>query len=161
MAKINNPPPPGPRAPLYPWGGPRSVRERLVETGQLSKKKGKKGDPKNPPLASWALLESIGPAHSSEELRLPEPPMPGGHGADLEGFNDRPFLQTVADRGDEDVQFKLDQTLERVMASPERKDRMRALLDRESQMISVVYQMNEDIKDIQRKMRDEQAVEGV
>jgi hypothetical protein len=66
MAKISQQPP----APLWPWGGPRSVRERLVDPKQLDRKS-RKGDPKNPALASAALLEFLAPAHSSEEVRLP------------------------------------------------------------------------------------------
>ncbi len=94
MAKINQQPP---RAPLWPWGGPRTVREKLVDPSQLDrKKKTKAGNPKNPALASSALLDFIGPAHSSEELRLPLPPMPFGHEADLERFSDRPHLASVA-----------------------------------------------------------------
>ena len=101
MAKINNQPP---KAPLWPWGGPRSVRERLVDPAQVNRKKAAKtGNPKNPALASAALLDFIGPAHSSEELRLPLPPHPGGHDADLEGFSDRPHLASVAGRGYEVV----------------------------------------------------------
>jgi len=58
MAKVNQQPP---RAPLWPWGGPRSVRDRLVEPRQLdTRKTKKKGDPKNPSLASAALLDFIG-----------------------------------------------------------------------------------------------------
>ena len=73
MAKINNQPP---KAPLWPWGGPRSVREKLVDPTQFDRKKKlkKTGNPKSPALASAALLDFIGPAHSSEELRLPTPP---------------------------------------------------------------------------------------
>ena len=74
MAKINQQPP---KTPMWPWGGPRSVRERLVDPAQFDRKKKlkKAGDPKNPALASAALMDFIGPAHSSEELRLPLPPV--------------------------------------------------------------------------------------
>ena len=70
---INNRPP----APYWPWGGRRTIREKLVSVEQLERKQRlRKGDAKNPPLASAALLEFIGPGHTSEELRLPEPPVP-------------------------------------------------------------------------------------
>src|SRR5579863_7140672 len=97
MAKLTNFPP---RAPPWPWGGPRSVRERLVDPSQFDrKKKAKKaGNPKSPALPSTELLDFIGPAHSSDELRLPMPPHPQGHDADLSGFNERPLLQGVAER---------------------------------------------------------------
>src|SRR6185369_17960382 len=82
MAKINQNPP---RTPMWPWGGPRSVRERLVDPAQFDRKKQarKAGNPKSPALASAALLDFIGPAHSADELRLPLPPYPEGHDADL------------------------------------------------------------------------------
>src|SRR5688500_7053355 len=88
-------------APTWPWGGPRSVRERLVDPSQLDRRKGKKGDPKNPPLASFALLEFMGPGHTSEELRLPEPAMPTGYDAELAGFADAPHLEALAARADD------------------------------------------------------------
>src|SRR5579883_2089807 len=108
MAKINLPP----RAPPWPWGGPRSVREKLVDPSQLDrKKKAKKGDPKNPALPSADLLDSIGPAHSADELRLPLPPHPEGHDADLSGFNDRPMFDAIADRGDADMRRVMERAL--------------------------------------------------
>src|SRR4051795_2018801 len=101
MAKINQPPVP---QPAWPWGGPRAVREKLVNRTQVdTKKTKKKGDPKNPSLASAALLDFIGPAHSSEELRLPLPVFPEGHDADLDGYVDRQNLQAIAERGDGDA----------------------------------------------------------
>jgi hypothetical protein len=158
MAKINHSPP----APLWPWGGPRSVRERLVEPGQLDRKKkaGKKGDPKNPALASAALLEFIGPAHSSEELRLPIPPHPDGHDADLEGFQDRQFLQTVAKRNASESRRALDRGLARLNAPQDRIDRLRALVGREAQMLSLVAQLCDEVAEIQRRIREEQKHEG-
>src|SRR3954468_13977290 len=134
MAKINNQPPP---SAAWPWGGPRSVRERLIDRAQLDKKKlGKAGNPKSPALPSAALLDFIGPAHSSEELRLPLPPHPGGHDADLEGFSDRPHLASVAGRGEEDQRRMLERGLSKVNAPPERLERLKALLSRESAMLT-------------------------
>ena len=51
MAKVGQ----QPKAPLWPWGGPRSVRDKLVDKTQVTSKARKKGDPKNPALASAAL----------------------------------------------------------------------------------------------------------
>ncbi len=155
MAKINEQPP---RAPLWPWGGPRSVRERLVDPAQLDRKKkaGKKGDPKNPALASTALLDFIGPAHSSEELRLPMPPHPSGHDADLEGFNDFSALQSVADRSEGDSRKAIERGLGRVTAAPDRVERMKALLNREWQMLALVAHFKDEVAEIQRKVREEQ-----
>ncbi|NMO21603.1 hypothetical protein HPC49_32195 [Pyxidicoccus fallax] len=158
MARINNQPP---KAPLWPWGGPRSVRERLVDPSQVDRKKLRKtGNPKNPALASAALLDFIGPAHSSEELRLPLPPHPGGHDADLEGFSDRPHLASVAGRGAEEQRRMLERGLSRVNAPPERLERLKALLQRESAMLSLVDQVNEETKEIIRQMWAAQKDEG-
>jgi hypothetical protein len=157
MAKINNQPP---RAPLWPWGGPRAVREKLVEPSQFDRKKRKAGNPKNPALASAALLDFIGPAHSSEELRLPMPPQPRGHDADLEGFSDRPFLGSVAGRADTEQRQLLERSLSLINTTPERLERLKGLLQREAQMLSLVSQVHADIQDIQRRMREEQQEEG-
>ncbi|WP_164014965.1 hypothetical protein [Pyxidicoccus trucidator] len=158
MARINNQPP---KTPVWPWGGPRSVRERLVDASQVDRKKLRKtGNPKNPALASAALLDFIGPAHSSEELRLPLPPHPGGHDADLEGFSDRPHLASVAGRGEEDQRRMLERSLAKVNAAPDRLDRLKALLSRESAMLNLVDQVNEETKEIIRQMWAAQKDEG-
>jgi hypothetical protein len=157
MAKINNQPP---RAPVWPWGGPRAVREKLVDPSQLDRKKRKVGNPKNPALASAALLDFIGPAHSSEEIRLPTPPNPKGHDADLEGFADRPYLASVAGRAEGEQRQQLERSLGRITAPPERMDRLKGLLQREAQMLALVGQVHSEIQDIQRRMREEQQEEG-
>ncbi|AKF80762.1 hypothetical protein MFUL124B02_15560 [Myxococcus fulvus 124B02] len=150
MARINNQPPGGPQ---WPWGGPRSVRERLVDPSQVDRKKLRKtGNPKNPALASAALLDFIGPAHSSEELRLPLPPHPGGHEADLEGFSDRPHLASVAGRGSDASRHLLERGLARINATPDRLERLKALLNREASMLTLVDQVNEETKEIIRRM---------
>ncbi|MET0403212.1 MAG: hypothetical protein ABW123_12450 [Cystobacter sp.] len=157
MAKINNQ---LPRTPLWPWGGPRAVREKLVDPSQFDRKKRKAGNPKNPALASAALLDFIGPAHSSEELRLPMPPQPRGHEADLEGFSDRPFLSSVAGRAEADQRQMLERGLSLINAAPERLERLKGLLQREAQMLSLVSQVHADLQDIHRRMREEQQEEG-
>ena len=158
MAKIN---PNIPRAPQWPWGGPRSVREKLVDPAQLDRKKAKKkGDPKNPHLASAALLDFIGPPHSAEELRLPLPPMPGGHEADTQALLDGPHLSTVAERAGDEVRRNLDRALAALRAPTDRVDRLKALLAREAQMLSLVGRISEEIKDIDRRRRQEQSEEG-
>ena len=155
--RINNPPP---RTPLWPWGGPRSVRERLVDPAEFERKKRvKKGDPKNPALASTELLDFIGPAHSADELRLPLPPMPEGHDADLDGFNDRPALESVVGRletsGD-----TLQRSLASVSAAPERLERLKSLLSREEQMLGLAQRVNSDLREIHQKMQEEQKERG-
>jgi hypothetical protein len=154
MAKIGDLPP---RAPLWPWGGPRSVREKLVDRSQIATKARKKGDPKNPSLASAALLDSIGPAHSAEELRLPMPPTPAGHDADVENFSDRPHLSTVAERMLEYRQAAIDRGLNDIRAPSERLDRLRSLLQREASMLELVQQVSADMAEVERRRREEQA----
>jgi hypothetical protein len=158
MAKVNQQPP---RAPMWPWGGPRSVRDRLVEPRQLDTRKAKKkGDPKNPALASAALLDFIGPAHSSEELRLPLPVFPEGHDADIDGYLDRQNLGSVAERNDSDVRRALERNLDRVKAPSDRIDRLKALLSREAQMLQLVGQIHEEVEEIHRRRTEEQKAEG-
>ncbi len=156
MAKIGDPP----RAPQWPWGGPRSVREKLVDRSQITTKARKKGDPKNPSLASAALLDSIGPAHSAEELRLPMPPMPLGHEADVEGYTDRPHLSTVRERMEEHRQAELERNLGSVRAPPDRVERLRSLLQREASMLELISSVSEQMEEVERKRRAEQAGEG-
>src|SRR4051812_42373527 len=98
-SKIENRPP---RTPMWPWGGPGLVREKLVTRTQFdrARKNKKLGDPKNPSLASSALLESIGPAHSAEELRLPLPPTPEGHDGDRQERYDAQNLDAAVARAD-------------------------------------------------------------
>lgn len=158
MAKINQPP----RTPLWPWGGPRSVQEKLVDPAQFDRKKkvSKKGDPKNPALASAALLDFIGPAHSSDELRLPLPPPPEGHDADLSAFADHQHLETLAQKADPEARRALEKQLAKVSATPERLERLRALMGREAKMLSLVEQLHQEITEIQRKIREEQKTEG-
>ncbi len=168
MAKVNGGgPPPGsllqrldPRQ-LWPWGGPRFVRERLLDPSQLDKKKAKKkGDPKSPALASAALLDFIGPAHSADEQRLAMPEMPDRAEAELTAFNDQPFLEAVAERADGENRRALEKSLELVRAPPERFDRLRVLLAREAQMLSLIQQISQDKREIAQKRREEQRESG-
>lgn len=158
MAKIGGQ---QPRAPAWPWGGPREVRGKLVDRTQLERKNvRKKGDPKNPALASTALLDFIGPAHSAEELRLPLPPGPAGHDADVEGYLDRGPLTSVAERLAEQNQEALQRGLGTLRAAPDRVERMKALLARESQMLDLISSVSSDMAEIERKRREETQGEG-
>jgi hypothetical protein len=158
MAKINQPPLP---QPAWPWGGPRSVREKLVNRTQLDAKKAKKkGDPKNPALASAALLDFIGPAHSSEELRLPLPVFPEGHDADLDGYVDRQNLQAVAERASGEERSAIEKQLTNLKAPPDRIERLKALLSREGLMLQLVGQVHQEVEEIHRRRTDEQKEEG-
>lgn len=160
MAKINQQPQPG---PMWPWGGPRNVRERLVDRAQLdrTKKTGKTGNPKAPAMASSALLDSIGPAHNSEGLRLPLPTPPPGHDADVETFYDRPHLINVGRRSEDDKKQMLDRAFARLNAPPDRVERMKALLAREAQMLSICENVGSEMKEILRLMWDAQKDEGI
>jgi hypothetical protein len=159
MPKIYNPPP---RLPAWPWGGPRSVREKLVDPAQFERKKKlkKSGDPKNPALASFALLESLGTGHSADELRLPLPPHPDGHEADLEGFSDRPHLASIAERNGTELKGALERGLSRISAPPDRVERLKGLLQREAQMLNMIGTLHEVVQEIHQKMREEQREEG-
>ena len=158
MAKIGGQ---QPRAPSWPWGGPKEVRGRLVDRTQLERKNvRKKGDPKNPSLASAALLDSIGPAHSAEEVRLPLPPGPAGHDADVEGYLDRGPLNTVAERMQEAQQESLQRGLGALRAAPDRVERLKSLLAREAQMLELIGTVSNDMAEIERRRREETQAEG-
>lgn len=168
MAKVNGggPPPQSllqrldPRQ-LWPWGGPRYVRERLVDPSRLDRKNAKKkGDPKAPALASAALLDFIGPAHAADEQRLTLPEMPDRAEAELTAFNDQPFLEAVADRAEGDSRKMLERGLESVRAPPERFDRLRVLLAREAQMLTLIQKVTQDKREIAQKRREEQQDSG-
>lgn len=156
MAKIGGQPP---RAPAWPWGGPRAVRDKLVDKAQLKSVR-KKGDPKNPALASAALLDFISPAHSADEVRLPMPPMPGGHDADLGGYQDRGHLGTVAERMQEVAQLAMERGLQSLRAAPDRVERLKSLLAREAQMLELVGNINAEMQEIERRRREETTEEG-
>lgn len=150
-----------PRAPSWPWGGPREVRGKLVDRAQLERKNvRKKGDPKNPALASAALLDFIGPAHSAEEIRLPMPPGPAGHDADLESYTDRGPLSSVAERMSEANEEALQRGLTTLRAPPDRVERLKSLLAREAQMLDLVNGVSNDMAEIERKRREETIAEG-
>src|SRR3990167_2490523 len=158
MAKIGQP---QTRAPAWPWGGPTGVREKLVNKAQLDRKNvRKKGDPKNPALASTALLASIGPARSAEGTRPPLPPSPAVHASDGEGYLDRGPLNTVAERLAEANQEAMQRGLGAIRAPPERVDRLKSLLARESSMLELVGTVSNDMAEIERRRREEQLEEG-
>jgi 3',5'-cyclic AMP phosphodiesterase CpdA len=145
---------------MWPWGAPSTVRDKIVNRAQVEKQGlRKKGDPKNPALASSALLDSIAPAHSAEELRLPMPVLPGGHDADVESFLDRPFLSNVSERLSDEQQSALERGLGALKAPPERVDRLKSLLQREQQMLQLVGNVSSDISEIERRRREEQSGE--
>jgi len=144
--------------------GPGAARKRFRASssiGQLERKNvRKKGDPKNPSLASAALLDFIGPAHSAEEVRLPLPPGPAGHDADVEGYLDRGPLNTVAERMQEAQQETLQRGLGMLRAAPDRVERLKSLLAREAQMLELIGTVSNDMAEIERRRREETSAEG-
>ena len=155
MAKVGGPPT---NIPLWPWGGPRALREKLVDPTQFDrKKKAKKlGDPKSPPLASAALLEFMGPGHASDEVRLPPPPSPYGQGTDeIVPFPDRAFTRTVVERGEPNQRLAIESALARVAVAPDKLERMKAVLNREAQMLSLLGKVQADTDEIIERMKEE------
>lgn len=149
MAKID-------QQPVWPWGAPGVVREKLVEVKQLQRRNLRgKGDPKKPALASAALLDSIGPAHSSEDIRLPMPPPPPGNDAAVTGYMDRGPLVSVAERLAEAHERAINRALETVRAPPERVERLKSLLGREAEMLDLVASLSSAMVEIERRRRQE------
>ena len=159
MAKIDQPPR---REPSFPWGEPKSVRERLVNPAQVAPQKNKRrrGDPKEPPLASIALIDFIGPAQSADDLRLPAPPRTSGTSADLVASSDRPQLKAAIARVNPESTRALEGALRRLGVSSESAGQRMAELDSEGQMIELLRQLHGDVDDIHRRMRDEQKERG-
>lgn len=155
MAKIDNGPP---KQPLWPWGGPNRVRERLVNPAQVDrKKKAKKaGDPKNPALASAELLESIGYARGADDLRLPEPPMPKGHEADLGAFMDGPHLAEVLGKYESNENAQLEQEFQNIQCTPERRSRMEALWQRERAALDLISEHRQRQLEVRARVESEQ-----
>ncbi len=160
MPRIGDKPPSS--ISLWPWGGPRSVRERLVDPAQFDRKRRKKsGDPKRPALASTALLDFIGPGHSSDELRLPFPASPHQDGGqELNPFPDRTLTREVCERGAGVGREELEMALGRLALPPERKACLEAMLNREEQMLEVLGRLQADTEEIIERMKMEYKTNG-
>lgn len=159
MGKINHPPA---RGPAFPWGEARAVRDRLVEPSQLDrgKRKRRNGAAGDPPLASSALLDFIGPAHCADELRLPPPPPPGRPGVEWAPFSDQSHLEAALERGEEGATPALRSAMEALTGPRERRERLETLLDLEREMLELLRRLHGDVKAIQRRIRDEQRGSG-
>lgn len=155
MAKIGQ----QPRVPVWPWGGPRSIREKLVDPAQFERKKrkGKVGDPKNPSLASASLLDFMGPGHTSEEVRLPPPPtsMDATGEREITPFPDRTFTQQVVERGTDTSKKAIESALSRLQVAPDKLDRMRAVVHREAQMLALLGKVQGETDAIIEMMKRE------
>ena len=71
-----------------------------------------------------------------------------GNDAPLEGFSDRPHLESVSERGENDQRRLLERGLSRINAPPDRMDRLKALLQREAQMLTLVGHVHSEVEDI-------------
>ena len=66
----------------------------------------------------------------------------------------------MAERGENEQRRLLERGLSKINAPPERLDRLKALLQREAQMLALVGQVSAEVQEIQRRMREEQKGEG-
>jgi hypothetical protein len=156
--RINNP---NPNLGFWPWPG--NVREKLVERSQLAERKKankKKGDPNNPPLASAALLEFMGPGRSSEELRFPSPVSPRVGEARTSEDSGLEALGGLLDRAGESNNANLARDLGRLNVAPDRLERLKSLLQREAGMLQVMGRLQTDMAEIHRRIRDENKAKG-
>lgn len=157
--RINNPNPGA--VPFWPWAG--NVREKIVERNQLiDRKKAKKkgGDPKNPPLASAALLDFMGPGHTSEELRFPAPVSPRAGEPRLAEESALGALGELLERGSESGAAGVTRELARLGVPADRLERLKGLLQREQAMLQVMGKLQEELAEIQRRMKEESAGRG-
>ena len=156
--RINNP---NAGAAFWPWSA--NVREKIVERAQLvdrKKVKKKGGDPKNPPLASAALLEFMGPGHTSEELRFPAPVSPRAGEPRTSEESALPALENMLDRGSDQATQGVARELQRLNVPADRLERLRGLLQREAGMLQVMNRLSTDLADIHRRIRDENKGKG-
>lgn len=159
MARIDDPLPN--RVPVWPWGGPRSVRERLVDPSVFDRKKRRKaGDPKSPALASADLLDFIGPGHTSDELRLPLPPGFGDGSEEFRPFPDRELTAEICELGGQELRQGLEQLLKRLALPPDRHAHVMAMLGREAQMLALLERIQTDVDEVVAKMKAEYKATG-
>jgi len=148
-------------ASFWPWAG--NVREQIIERNQLvdrKKRKGKTGDPKNPPLASSALLEFMGPGRTSEELRFPAPLEPRSGEARLSEQGGLEAMGQLLDRAGESANQGMARELARLSVPPDRLERLKGLIQREAAMLQVMGRLQGDLTDIHRRIQDESKTRG-
>jgi len=157
MSKVNTP---SPKSSMWPWGGAKNVQEKLVRASQVrTQRANRKGDPKAIPLASAALLEFIGPAHSSEELRLPAPPMPWERDAS-NTLSEREGLAQALERCSPESSKQLQKQLLGLQMPPERLERLKSMLAYEESMLELVGEVSWGMEEIERLRKLEQQEEG-
>jgi hypothetical protein len=174
MARIGDSPPrrgplwpppstelPSNRAPVWPWGGPRSVRDRLVNPSAFERKRRRKsGDPKSPALASTDLLDFIGPGHTSDELRLPMPPGYGDGSEEFRPFPDRELTAEICELGSAESRGELESALKRLALPPERHAYVMGMLEREARMLEVLERIQADVDEVVERMKAECKANG-
>jgi len=145
---------------MWPWGGARNVQEKLVRSSQLeTRRTNRKKDPKALPLASAALLEFIGPAHSSEELRLPAPLMPLGEESS-HASSEREELAQALERGSPGALGQLQKQLLTLNVPAERLERLKSMLSYEENMLRLVGEVSQALEEIERLRQEAQQEEG-
>jgi len=156
MSKIDTP-----KSSMWPWGGAKNVQEKLVRTSQLKSRRtsSRKKDPNALPLASAALLAFIGPANSSEELRLPAPPMPWEKDTS-QAFSEREGLAQALERSTPESSRQLQQQLLTLHVPAERLERLKSMLAYEASMLALVGEVSGSIEAIERLRKEEQKEEG-
>lgn len=149
------------RGVVWPWGGPRSVRERLVNPSVFERKKRRKtGDPKSPALASADLLDFMGPGHTSDELRLPMSPGYGDGGEEFRPFPDRELTAEICELGGVEARAELEKMLGRLALAPGRHARVAEMLGREARMLEVLGRMQADVDEVVERMKAEYKANG-
>lgn len=157
MSKVNTQ---SPKSSMWPWGGAKNVQEKLVKASQLQNRRtSAKRDPKNPPLASAALMEFIGPPQSSEALRLPAPPLPW-EADPSRSFSEREALEQALERSSPDASRQMQKQLLAMQVPADRLERLKSMLTYEENMLDLVGEVSESIKAIERLRREEQQEEG-
>ena len=147
---------------MWSWGGARNVQEKLIRSSQLeSRQTSRKRDAQSAPLASAALLEFIGPARSSEELRLPSPPMPWSGKEDASNaFSEREELAQALERGTSESLGKLKKQLMVLNVPADRLERLKSMLAYEENMLRLVGEISENLDEVERLRQEEQRKEG-
>jgi hypothetical protein len=144
---------------MWPWGGAKNVQDKLVRASQLQSRRANQKRGKALPLASAALLEFIGPAHSSEALRLPAPPAPLERGLSF-SFSESEGLAQALERGSPESSEQLQKQLLALQVPAERLERLNSMLVYEEGMLELVGEVRESMAAIERLRREEQREEG-
>ena len=128
---------------------------KMTNVTRIEEAKKAKGDPKNPPLASSALLEFMGPGHTSEELRFPGPVSPRSGEPRLQEDGGLGDIESLLDHAGESANKSLARELSQLNVPADRLERLKGLLQREAGMLQVMGRLQSDVAEITRRMKDE------